>query len=71
MMTQGELAFKFEEERQGEGITGMTGIGPCLDLACTSGLIFVANKTSILLKRYEKASKLPERASQGMRELTF
>jgi len=39
MMTQGELAFKYEEDRQGEGMTGMAGIGTYLDLACRSGLV--------------------------------
>jgi hypothetical protein len=38
-MTQGELAFKYEEDRQGEGMTGMAGIGTYLDLACRSGLV--------------------------------
>jgi len=39
MMTQGELAFKYEEDRQGAGMTGMAGIGTYLDLACRSGLV--------------------------------
>ena len=39
MMTQGELAFKYEEDRQGVGMTGMAGIGTYLDLACRSGLV--------------------------------
>jgi hypothetical protein len=36
MMTQGELAFKYEEENQGEG---MAGIGAYLNLACRSGMV--------------------------------
>jgi len=39
MMTQGELGFKYEEDRQGAGMTGMAGIGPYFDLACRSGLV--------------------------------
>jgi Transposase DDE domain group 1 len=39
MMAQGELGFKYEVERQGEGMTGMGGIGPYLDLACRSGMV--------------------------------
>lgn len=39
MMTQGELAFKYEEMNQGCGLTSMAGIGTYLDLACRSGLI--------------------------------
>jgi hypothetical protein len=39
MMTQGELAFKYEVERQGGGMTGMGGIGPYLELACRSGMV--------------------------------
>jgi hypothetical protein len=39
MMTQGELAFKYEEEKQGVGMTGMAGIGTYLDLACQSGMV--------------------------------
>jgi hypothetical protein len=39
MMSQGELGFKYEMERQGAGMTGMGGIGPYLDLACRSGLM--------------------------------
>ena len=39
MMAQGELAFKYEEDRQGEGMTGMAGIGTYLDLVCRSGLV--------------------------------
>ena len=39
MMTQGELAFKYEMDRQGGGMTGMAGIGPYLELACRSGLV--------------------------------
>ena len=39
MMTQGELAFKYEMEHQGAGMTGMGGIGTYLDLACRSGLV--------------------------------
>ena len=39
MMTQGELAFKYEMDRQGSGMTGMAGIGPYLDLACRSGMV--------------------------------
>ena len=39
MMTQGELAFKYEVDHQGEGMTGMGGIGTYLELACRSGLV--------------------------------
>jgi len=39
MMAQGELGFKYEVENQGEGMTGMGGIGPYLDLACRSGMV--------------------------------
>jgi hypothetical protein len=39
MMTQGELSFKYEEDRQGAGMTGMAGIGTYLDLASRSGLV--------------------------------
>jgi len=39
MMSQGELGFKYEVEHQGEGMTGMGGIGPYLDLACRSGMV--------------------------------
>jgi len=39
MMTQGELAFKYEMDHQGAGMTGMGGIGPYLDLACRSGMV--------------------------------
>jgi hypothetical protein len=39
MMAQGELGFKYEVEHQGEGMTGMGGIGPYLDLACRSGMV--------------------------------
>jgi hypothetical protein len=39
MMTQGELAFKYEEGKQGVGMTGMAGIGAYLDLACRSGMV--------------------------------
>ena len=39
MMTQGELAFKYEVENQGAGMTGMAGIGAYLDLACRSGMV--------------------------------
>jgi hypothetical protein len=39
MMTQGELAFKYEMDQQGAGMTGMGGIGTYLDLACRSGLV--------------------------------
>jgi len=39
MMTQGELAFKYELDHQGAGMTGMGGIGPYLDLACRSGMV--------------------------------
>lgn len=39
MMTQGELAFKYEVDHQGAGMTGMGGIGPYLDLACRSGML--------------------------------
>ena len=39
MMTQGELAFKYEVDPQGAGMTGLGGIGTYLDLACRSGLI--------------------------------
>ncbi|MEJ2023896.1 MAG: IS1380 family transposase [Deltaproteobacteria bacterium] len=38
-MTQGELAFKYEEDNQGEGMTGMAGMGAYLDLACRSGMV--------------------------------
>jgi hypothetical protein len=39
MMTQGELAFKYEVDQQGAGMTGMGGIGTYLDLACRSGML--------------------------------
>lgn len=39
MMTQGELAFKYEVDHQGAGMTGMGGIGTYLDLACRSGMV--------------------------------
>src|SRR4030042_5808073 len=39
MMTKGELAFKYEVDHQGAGMTGMGGIGPYLDLACRSGMV--------------------------------
>jgi hypothetical protein len=39
MMTQGELAFKYEMDHPGAGMTGMGGIGPYLDLACRSGMV--------------------------------
>jgi len=39
MMTQGELAFKYEVEHQGAGMTGMGGIGAYFDLACRSGMV--------------------------------
>ena len=39
MMTQGELAFKYEVDQQGEGMTGLGGIGTYLDLACRSGML--------------------------------
>ena len=39
MMTQGDLRFKYEVERQGVGMTGMAGIGTYLELACRSGLV--------------------------------
>ena len=39
MMTQGELAFKYEMDHQGAGMTGMGGIGTYLDLACRSGMV--------------------------------
>jgi hypothetical protein len=39
MMTQGELAFKYEEDKRGAGMTGMAGIGAYLDLACRSGMV--------------------------------
>jgi hypothetical protein len=39
MMTQGELAFKYEVDHQGVGMTGMGGIGPYLELACRSGMV--------------------------------
>ena len=39
MIAQGELGFKYEVENQGEGMTGMGGIGPYLDLACRSGMV--------------------------------
>ncbi|MBU2498571.1 MAG: transposase, partial [Proteobacteria bacterium] len=38
-MTQGELAFKYEVDGQGVGMTGMGGIGPYLDLASRSGMV--------------------------------
>jgi len=38
-MTQGELTFKYEEDRQGVEMTGMAGIGTYLDLACRSGMV--------------------------------
>jgi hypothetical protein len=38
-MTQGELAFKYEIDHQGAGMTGMGGIGTYLDLACRSGMV--------------------------------
>jgi hypothetical protein len=41
MMAQGELEFKFEVEHQGEGMTGIGGIGPYLDLACRSGMVSI------------------------------
>jgi len=39
MMTQGELAFKYEVDEQGDGMTGMAGMGAYLDLACRSGMV--------------------------------
>ena len=39
MMTQGELAFKYEVDHQGSGLTGMGGIGTYLDLSSRSGLV--------------------------------
>lgn len=39
MMTQGELAFKYEMDHQGVGMTAMGGIGTYFDLACRSGLV--------------------------------
>lgn len=39
MVTQGELSFKYEVDCQGEGMTGMAGIGTYLDLACRSGMV--------------------------------
>ena len=38
-MTQGELAFKYEVDHQGVGLTGMGGIGTYFDLACRSGMV--------------------------------
>jgi len=38
-LTQGELAFKYEMDHQGAGLTGMGGIGAYLDLACRSGMV--------------------------------
>lgn len=39
MVAQGELSFKYEVDRQGEGMTGIGGTGIYFDLACRSGLI--------------------------------
>ena len=39
MMTQGELAFKYEVDHQGAGMTGVAGVGTYLDLASRSGLV--------------------------------
>ena len=39
MMTQGELAFKYEVDSQGSGMTGIGGMGTYLDLACRSGMV--------------------------------
>jgi hypothetical protein len=39
MMAQGELGFKYEVEHHCDGMTGMGGIGPYLDLACRSGMV--------------------------------
>ena len=39
MMTQGELAFKYEMDHQGARMTGMGGIGAYFDLACRSGMV--------------------------------
>jgi hypothetical protein len=39
MMTQGELAFKYETDHQGAGMTGMGGIGVYFDLACRAGMV--------------------------------
>ena len=50
MMPQGELAFKYELDQQGAGMTGMGGIGPYLDLACRSGMVRS-------IERYVKARK--------------
>ena len=39
MMTQGVLAFKYEKDRQGAGLTAFGGLGAYLDLASRSGFI--------------------------------
>ena len=39
MVAQGELGFNYEVEHQGEGMTGMGGIGPHLDLSSRSGMV--------------------------------
>jgi hypothetical protein len=39
MMTQGELAFKYEMDNQGAGLTSMGGIGVYFDLVSRSGLV--------------------------------
>jgi hypothetical protein len=38
MMTQGELAFKYEMDHQEVGLTGMGGIGTYLDFVCRIGI---------------------------------
>ncbi|MBW2343398.1 MAG: transposase, partial [Deltaproteobacteria bacterium] len=39
MMTQGELAFKYKEDKRGGEMTGIAGIGAYFDLACRSGMV--------------------------------
>jgi len=39
MMTQGELAFKYEEDKSKSGMTAVGGIGLYLDLMGRSGLV--------------------------------
>ncbi len=39
MMTQGVLAFKYEKDRQGGGLTAFGGLGAYLDLVSRSGFI--------------------------------
>lgn len=39
MMTQGELGFKYEEDKSKAGMTGVGGLGLYLDLASRSGLV--------------------------------